>query len=118
MRANIHTGLNSSPGALVFGRDMFLNVPLTADWLIIQKHRQQLIDENLRRQNKRRHDFDYVQGGKILKKVIDPTKLGYRHTGPYLIQQVHSNGTLTIKLRESVYERINIRRVKPYNEPT
>ena len=32
MRTNIATSLGSSPGALVYGRDMFLNVPLIADW--------------------------------------------------------------------------------------
>ena len=53
MRANIHTGLKSSPGTLAFGCDMFLNVPLTADWFLIQQHRQQAVNENLRRQNAR-----------------------------------------------------------------
>ena len=37
MRVNIHTTLKSSPGALVFGRDMFLDVPLIADWTTIQQ---------------------------------------------------------------------------------
>ena len=32
MRTNIHSTLKGAPGALVFGRDMFLDVPLIADW--------------------------------------------------------------------------------------
>jgi hypothetical protein len=32
MREGIHTTLGSSPGNLVFNRDMFLNIPLIADW--------------------------------------------------------------------------------------
>ena len=32
MRVGIHTTLGSSPGNLVFNRDMFLNIPLIADW--------------------------------------------------------------------------------------
>ena len=32
MRTSVHTTLGSSPGTLVFSRDMFLNVPLLADW--------------------------------------------------------------------------------------
>ena len=32
MRTNIATTLQSSPGALVYNRDMFLDVPLQADW--------------------------------------------------------------------------------------
>jgi hypothetical protein len=36
MRASVHTTLlGSSPGSLVFNRDMFLNVPLIADWKAI-----------------------------------------------------------------------------------
>ena len=32
MRAGVHTTLGSSPGSLVFIRDMFLNIPLITDW--------------------------------------------------------------------------------------
>jgi hypothetical protein len=32
MQTGIHTNLGSSPGNLVFNRDMFLNIPLIADW--------------------------------------------------------------------------------------
>ena len=31
MQTSVHTMLGSSPGALVFSRDMFLNVPLSSD---------------------------------------------------------------------------------------
>ena len=118
MRANIHLGLRDSPGALAFGRDMFLPVPLIADWIAIREHRERLIDHNLMRQNKKRRAFDYVQGQQVLKYIHKPTKLGRRVEGPYTIQQVHTNGTLTIELRPSVHQRINIRRVKPYRVPS
>ncbi len=32
MRAGVHSTLGSSPGNLVFNRDMFLNIPPIADW--------------------------------------------------------------------------------------
>ncbi len=32
MRAAIHSTLGSSPRSLTFNRDMFLNIPLIADW--------------------------------------------------------------------------------------
>jgi hypothetical protein len=32
MQAGVHCTLGSSPGNLVFNRDMFLNIPLIADW--------------------------------------------------------------------------------------
>ena len=49
MRAGVHTTLGSSPGSLVFNRDMFLNLPLIADWQAITKRREHLINENLMR---------------------------------------------------------------------
>ena len=115
MRTTVATTLGSTPGALAFSRDMFLNVLLIADWQSIAKHRQQHIDDNLRRANKKRRHHDYVSGQKVLKKVHDPTKLGVRTTGPYTIERVHVNGNLTIKLCDGVTERINIRRVISYS---
>jgi hypothetical protein len=32
MKAAIHSTLGSNPGSLTFNRDMFLNIPLIADW--------------------------------------------------------------------------------------
>lgn len=117
MRASISTTLGGSPGSLVFSRDMFLNIPLIADWHLIAQRREQLVNESLRRQNLKRRRYDYVQGQRVLKKIHDPTKLGERTEGPYVIQSVHVNGTVTIVLRAGVTERINIRRVIPYREP-
>ena len=57
-------------------------------------------------------------GGKVLKKIHDRTKLGLRWEGPYPIERVHVNGNVTVALKPGVLERINIRRVKPYHEPT
>jgi hypothetical protein len=114
MRTNVTTTLGSSPGALVFNRDMFLNVPLIADWHLIARRREHLVNESLRRQNMKRRRYDYVPGQQVLKKIHEPTKLGERTEGPYQIQSVHVNGTLTIILRPGVTERINIRRVIPY----
>ncbi len=38
MRAGTHSTLGSSPGSLVFkNRDMFLNIPLIADWHAVTK---------------------------------------------------------------------------------
>ena len=114
MRASVHTTLGGSPGSLVFNRDMFLNIPLIADWHAITTKREHLVNENLRRANKKRRRFDYTINQQILKKLHEPTKLGNRTTGPYSIKQVHANGTITIELREGVTERINIRHVIPY----
>jgi hypothetical protein len=114
MRVTTASTLGSTPGALAFSRDMFLNVPLIADWHTIAQRREQYVNDNLRRANRKRRQYDYAPGQKVLKKVHDPTKLGVRTTGPYNIAQTHVNGTLTIELRPGITERINIRNVIPY----
>ena len=116
MRANVTTALKSSPGALVFGRDMFLNVPLVADWTAIATRREQLVNESLRKANLKRISHDYAVGDRVLKKVWQPTKLGERTHGPYAITRVHTNGNVTLRLSEGVTERVNIRRIKPYRD--
>ena len=45
--------LGISPGALVFRRDMFLDLPIMVDLVRIQQRRQLMIDENRMRQNKK-----------------------------------------------------------------
>jgi hypothetical protein len=82
MWSSVATTLGSAPGALVFGRDMFLNIPQMADWHQIARNREQLVNESLHRQNLSRRKYDYVVGQQILKKVHDPTKLGERTEGP------------------------------------
>jgi hypothetical protein len=54
MRAGIHSTLGSSPGSLVFNRDMFLNIPLIAYWHAIIQKREHLIHENLMQENQKR----------------------------------------------------------------
>ena len=57
MRAGIHIALGSSPGALVFNRDMFLNIPLIADWHAITLKQEPLIHENLLHKNRKEDDM-------------------------------------------------------------
>jgi hypothetical protein len=85
MRAGTHSTLGSSPGSLVFNRDMFLNIPLIADWHAITKQREHLINENLMRENRKRCRYDHVIGQRVLKKRYKPTKLGLRTSGPYRV---------------------------------
>ncbi len=114
MGTTIATTLGSTPGALAFARDMFLNVPLIADWQAIARTCENHVNENLRRVNRKQHQFDYAPGQQVLKKVHNPTKLGVRTEGPYTIECIHVNGNLTIFLCEGITECINICRVLPY----
>ncbi len=96
MRAGLHSTLGSSPGSLVFIRDMFLNISLIADWHAITQKREHLINENLTPENQKRRHFDYAPNQKNLNKRWNPTKSGVRTLGPYTILQVHTNGTVTM----------------------
>ena len=62
MRVKVTSTLNGPPGYLVFGRDMFLDIPLIADWKMIHQQRQTLVSERLSQNNQGRRRFDYIQG--------------------------------------------------------
>ena len=50
MRCAVSTALmNNTPGEMVFGRDMLLNIPVLIDLASIQNNRQLRINKNLRR---------------------------------------------------------------------
>jgi hypothetical protein len=74
MQTTIPTTLGSILGALAFAQDMFLNVPLIADWQAITHTREHHINENLRRANRKQRQFDYAPGQQDLKKVHNPTR--------------------------------------------
>ena len=60
------TTLGSSPGSLLLNRDMFLNIPLIADWHAINQKPEHLIHENLLCENQKRRR--YVPQKRVLKK--------------------------------------------------
>ena len=113
-RTALHSTLKLSPGALIFNRDMLLDIPVIADLQLLRDQRQHVIDKNLERANRKRIAIDYKIGDQVLKLVYQPDKLEPRAIGPYPITQVHANGTLTIRLSQHVTQRVNIRKVKPY----
>jgi transposase InsO family protein len=112
-RATFHSSLKTAPGALAFGRDMALDTPLIADLQLIQERRQHLIDDRLITANRRRFSYDYHIGDEVLKLKHKPGKLEPRAAGPFRVEQVHTNGTLTIRLSPNVIERMPLRRIKP-----
>jgi hypothetical protein len=91
---------------------------LIADWHRITQRWEHLINENLIRENQKHHQYNYAPQQRVLKKKWKPHKLGKRTSRPYKVLQTHVNGTLTIELRPGVSERLNIRRVILYKEPT
>ena len=113
-RTAIHTTMKTTPGAVAFHRDMLLNIPLAADLYLLQHNRALLIDKQLIHANRSRISHDYRQGEEVLILAYKPDKLDARATGPFRIDQIHTNGTVTIRRNAHVTERINIRRLKPY----
>ena len=118
LRSTYHTVLGSSPGAAIFGRDMLFDIPYLADWKAIGQRRQVAVDRDNVRENKRRIEYDYTVGQQVLvRKDGTLRKAEKRYLGPYVITQVHTNGTVRIQ-RGTMSERLNIRRIAPYFEQT
>ena len=115
-RVSTNNTLGVSPGALVFHRDMLLNIPIISDLHLIHQKRQDIVDRNNIRENVRRRQHDYAVGQRVSVLEFNPGKLEPRKTGPYVIKQVHTNGNVTIRRLPTVIERINIRRVRPYRD--
>ena len=116
IRSTHHTTLQATPGQLVFGRDMLLNVKFIADWEAIRLRKQRDIDRNNVQENSLRINHDYKIGDKVLitnndihRKLNCPTK------GPYPIVQTYTNGTVRVQYG-AVTERINICRCTPYTD--
>ncbi len=85
-------------------------------WLAkIGEYRQRLTDLNNAHENKGRIDYDYKVGQNVLlrKEGILRNAESRWHKKPWLITSVHTNGTITIQ-RGNKIDRMNIRRVKPF----
>ena len=117
-RVSVSRSLGTSPGNLVFRRDMLFDVPYLADLVTIRDRRQQLVDLNLEKSNKKRRFFEYKVGSQVLIKTFKPNKMEKKAHGPYRVSQVYTNGTLDVERRPGVIERLNIRRLLPYFQPT
>ena len=116
LQSSFHSSLQTTPGALAFGRDMILDLPVVADLNLIRERKQQLIDERLITANRKRFSYDYHVGDEIMKLIYKPDKLQPRAEGPYPIVQVHTNGTVTIQKALHLIERINVCSIKPYQQ--
>lgn len=126
IRSTWSTTMRATPGQLVFGRDMLLNIKHVVDWHYMQTRRQRIASENNARENARRVPHEYKVGDKVLKAHGNPSNkkeisstLQRPFEGPYEITNVWNNGTVTIRRTVrggAVFERINIRRIRPYHE--
>jgi hypothetical protein len=116
VRATYHTTLQATPSQLVFGRDAILNVQFEANWNLIQRNKQRIIQKNNKKENSKRIPHEYKVNDKVLC-TSKPTlsKFGSNPwEGPFQILKVNNNGT--VRLRKGVViETVNIRQIKPYH---
>ncbi len=96
---------------------MLFDIPFIADWEKIGEHMQWLSDLNNAPENEGRIDYDYKVGQKVLlrNEGILRNAESIWHIKPWLIMSVRTNGTITVQ-RGNKIERMNIRRVKPFEE--
>lgn len=114
INATVHSVTRETPGAFIYQRDMMLPIQSIANWETIRLKKQHQMERNYMRENKSRKPFDWQPGMEIMLEEPTRYKLNPKATGPYTITAVHTNGTVTIRKKPRMFQRVNIRRIKPY----
>ena len=76
-----------------------------------------MIDENLRRSNAKRVEYNYDVNDRVMMVEYDPTKLEARTRGPYRTARAFANGAVKLQLSAHEQETVNIRKIYPYRGP-
>ena len=113
LRSTYHTTLQATPGQLVFGRDMILNLQFKADWTVIKRRKQDLIHKNNVQENAKRIPYTYETGDKVMLENHHMNKYEKPYLSPYSITQVNTNGTVCLKMG-AVMDTVNIQRIHPF----
>ena len=113
VRSTFHTTLQNTPGQLVFGRDMILNVKHEANWEYIRSRKQKIIEKNNKAENAKRIPHTYAIGDLVLLRRGNENKYETPYQGPHTISQINENGTVRVVIN-NVEDTINIRRLTPY----
>jgi hypothetical protein len=107
-----HAASQSTPGQLVFGRDMIWDAAHVADWQCAKQRKQTLINKNNNEENQKRIDYDHAVGELIMKIKAGALKMEQPREGPFEIVRPCSNGTVTMQ-KSPVEERSNMRQIIP-----
>ena len=95
---------------------MLLPIKFNADWALIERWKQLSINDSNCKENKKRIQHEYKNGDKVLlQKPGILRKVSAPYSGPYEVQRVFTNGTINIQ-KGAVIQRVNLRRIVPYNE--
>ena len=107
---------NYSPGALAFGRDMHLTIPLISDVLTLNCLRQAQIDERVMRANAGRIPHEFSVNNQVMLRTLFESRDKARpaYSGPHRIVRVHTNNNVTLQISPHMEQRISIRRIKPF----
>jgi hypothetical protein len=116
VRSTYHTTLQKTPGQLVFGRDMILNVKHEANWEFIRARKQNIIAKNNKAENAKRIAHTYAVGAQVLLRRGTENKYETPFKGPFTILKVNDNGTVRMQVK-NVEDTFNIRRLTPYLGP-
>lgn len=103
----------------MYGRNMFLDVPIIADLIAVCKRKQLLIDQNLMRHNKKQYDYHFKVGQfvMLIRKNWDKYKMKPRLKGLYLIEEARTNGTVSLRMSPDCVQTVHIRKLRPYRGP-
>ena len=101
---------------MVFGRDMILPIQFKADWALITRQKQDMINKSNQYENKKRIPHEYQVGEKVLlERPGILRKMSTPRQGPYQILRVFPNGTVLLD-KGTFHHRVNIRRITPHME--
>jgi transposase InsO family protein len=107
VRSTFYTSLQSTPGQLVFGRDMIFNIQHIDNWEFIKQRKQKIINLNNKKENAKRIQHVFQVGDKVLLHRGTENKYESPYHGPFLIIQVNDNGTVCLKVN-AVEDTYNI----------
>ena len=114
MRSMHHTSLGTTPGNLVFHRDMIL-VPKVQSHPANNKRKKSDLDK----QNSSRIQHNYEPGQLVLVNNPKAPKFGMKWFGPFKVIEAKENANyLTIERTDLLNENVNYRRIVPYNSST
>ena len=101
-----------SPGQLIFGRDIIIQIKHRVDWELIRQRKQIQINRDKALDNKHRFDYDYKVGDKIMLTNHTTYKYETPYKVPFVTTQCFTKGTVTLKYGATEI-RNHIRRIMP-----
>ena len=118
IRSTCSTVTGKSPGQLLFGRDMIMQIAIDIQWEEILRRKQQNILKANAYENEKRIEYKYKVGDYIKIKhdkttYMRPTKLSQPNEGPYKILKLYKNGLVKIQ-RGGYRENITVTRIAPF----